>query len=108
MSMHRAVRRRTTIRILNKTHVVGLITLRAEDIQPNACDMPSCVKRARIRFGPRVESAVRGDAKRNRSRGIGPNEEVKHKMGDTDAESSVSSIIRDDSSVAQPMKGQSQ
>src|ERR1700749_1882560 len=95
MSMDRAVRRRTTIRILNKIHVVGLIALRAEDVQPNSCDRPSCAKRARVRSKPRAESAVRGDTNRRTRRGIGPNEDIMHKMGAANAERSVLLIIRD-------------
>ena len=105
MSIIKAVRRKTTIRILNKIHVVGLATLRAEDVQPNSCDRPSCIMRARIRFEPRVECAVRGDTNIRTRSGIGPNEETMHKMGDTNAESSSMLTIRDDNSVAQPMKG---
>ena len=101
--MDRVVRRRTTIRILNKTHVVGLIALRAEDVQPNSCDRPSCAKRVRVRPEPRVESAIRGDTNRKIRRGTGPNEEITHKMGDANAERSVLLIIREVNSVAQPM-----
>jgi hypothetical protein len=89
MSIDSAVRRRTTIRMLNKTHVVGLVTLRAEDVQPNSCDRPSCIKRARICLGSRVECAVRGDTNRRTRRGIGANEEIMHKMGDTNVEISA-------------------
>lgn len=106
--MDRAVRRRTNIRILSETHADGLINLRAEDIQPNTCDMPRRVKGPRICFEPGVESSVCEDTNRRTRRGIGPNDEITHKMGDAIAESSVLLIIRDDNSVAQPMRGQSQ
>ena len=108
MSIVKAVRRKTTIRLLNKTHVVGLATFRAEEVQPNSCDRPSCIMRVRIRFEPRVECAVRGDTNTRTRGGIGPNEETMHKIGDTKAESSSILTIRDDNSVAQPMKGQYQ
>ena len=109
MSIDKAVRRTTTIRILNKTHVVGLTTLRADDVQPNSCDRPNCISRACVRFGLRVECAVRGDTNMRTRRGIGPNEETMPRTGDTNADSSVTLTIRDDNSVAKPMQsGQSQ
>jgi len=65
------------------------------------------MKRAHIRFGPRVECAVRGDTNMRTRRGIGPNEETMHKMGDTNADSSAMLTRRDDNSVAKPMEGRS-